>query len=274
MKILSRNRVRGKDVNEAIKARKTVKNKRDNAYLRVGSESAYVDEDHTYMLRLKHDGPILGIDEDKKAAVAHLDEAFWDDEEFDARTEDGRILVLTKGRDEYRFPLWDNDSPDPKLPSLPDGAVFELDSKELKKALDKASKDPNAVVKIHAAQDKDGKDRVFAFVYNGKDVLLACVKLGSWTGPMDHYESMYRAHLMNRILMDGGTADMSSDYPITIRRKGAVDRTFVLAPLIVDEDHPDHSDEELLWVSSHSRRPRRPKEPLARKTRRIRRRSA
>ena len=242
----------GKRINSVVSKADVVGNR-----LPMKRQTALVDEERISIITIG-DGrePLLGVEVPEKFIdTDHLKGVFDDDEVFDAHMEKGR-LVLTKGRNSYRFQLDDVVDNEPRLPQIDEfDTTFILDSSRLPKKYGKDCK--GGYVKISAGYDKTGKRIVRAFVYDKQHKLKDCVNLGdTWRG--SESESRYAIDRMKNLgkLGDRMEISMSSDYPMFADvREGEVKAVYALAPLIVTDGIP--SDEEIQeeeWLSSHNRR--------------------
>lgn len=141
----------GKRINSVVSKAGMVDNR-----LPMKRQTSLVDEDRVSIITIG-DGrePLLGVEVfDKFIDTDHLNGVFDDDEVFDAHMDKGR-LVLTKGRNNYRFPLDDVVGDEPRLPQIDEfDTSFILDPHRLPKKYGKDCKD--GYVKFSAGYDENG----------------------------------------------------------------------------------------------------------------------
>lgn len=225
----------------------------------MGDTAGMVDEAHVCMLSFGDgDEPVLGVMcPDMNIDITHLKGVFKDGEVLDASVKDG-CLVLTKGKDSYRFPLDDRPVSRVKRPRLDMDTEFSMHPKTLSKMYSKPVH--NGYAKLVAGYDRSGAKEVRAFIYDAGGRLMDSVVLaGSWIG--EESVSRFPMSYLKDIDAMGRDAKvrMSTDYPMELITDEEMPSSYLLAPRVEPTDSDgafDHeAAQEAEWLASHNRKP-------------------
>lgn len=244
----------GKRINTVVERAGTVS---DRVPMR--RRASMIDDSHVSLVRIG-DGrePVLGIECDDKAIdLAHMRGVFKDGEVLDASVENG-CLILTKGKDLYRFPLLDYEGTEPVYPDLKTATAFRIDPRMISDRYGRELKDGYA--KLVADYDDKGKRVVRAYIYGPGPHLVDVVTLaGTWTGepsvsrfPMDYLKDI---DAFGRDVRIG----MSTDHPLELITDDIMDSSYLVAPRLTsfdDEEREEYLTKERTqeegWFKSHN----------------------
>ncbi len=262
MRTISRNKVTGRRINGLATRTKAM----GAPGIRMGSMSRWVNEDHVAAVTERSGEPLMGVEADGMIDIKHIAGVFDDEDVLDAEVDyERKQLVLTTGRNEYRFPILDADNNMPNLGKLEwekrPHARFKVDADALKRLL--KSKDRGDYVAITTGRGKGDRPGIYALLMDNITVVNGA-RIGDWdpaSGRGEPRTFVGRDVLAKGyFLKNGDTADISDDYPVLFSGSDeGVDWEYLVAPRV------DYEDGDRLglqtrggnireWVASHNAR--------------------
>lgn len=234
----------------------------DKAYM-VGSEvlplkgqRTMMAKDKVSMVRVGEEGyPALDIDcEGKGVALPRIRNVFNGKEELELEVRDG-TLIVSMGRNRYRFPLMEDAKEDAGMPRLTPSATFFMEPKELAKLAKGAN-----YVRLEAGYSQKRRQKtVFVSFYDKEGGFLKGIDLEvPWEGT--EAASEFPADEIADWGNLGGRAEvgLSDDSPIQLDGSGdGVPYRYLLAPTITYPGQRTVSDAEREWIASRNEGRRR-----------------